>query len=137
MVGGNLWMSIAVLVVSSALLLYATLAFAHVRITDADMSELERLRQEGVLPAHPRLVEDFRLVHVKLEEIAPAVCLRQEFWLQLYFHLLRLMRWVRGLTAAGRPAIALDREMMRLSAYQAGHYRVAITRLDAIRNPVL
>lgn len=137
MVGGSLWMSITVLVVASALLLYATLAFAHVRITDADMSELERLRQEGVLPSQARLVEDFRLVHQKLDEIAPAVCLRQEFWLQLYFHLLRLIRWLHTVSSGTQVAGALDREMLRLSAYQAGHYRVAITRLDAIRNPVL
>jgi hypothetical protein len=130
MVGGSLWLSITVLVLSSALLLYATLAFAHVRITDADMSELERLRREGVLPSEARLVEDFRAVHVRLQEIAPAVCLRQEFWLQLYFHLLRLMRWLHHTRA-------FDRELLRLSAYQAGHYRVAITRLDAIRNPII
>jgi len=134
MVGGSLFLSILVLLMSFSVLAYAILAFAHVRITDADMSELERLRQEGVLPTDARLVEDFRLVHEKLSEIAPAVYLRQEFWLQIYFHLLRLGRWARRGTSL---ADVLDRELLRLSAYQAHHYRVALTRLDALRNPSL
>ena len=136
MVGGSLFLSIGILGVSSAVLLYAVLAFAHVRITDADMTELERLRSEGLLPVETHLIEDFRLVHRQLEEIAPAVCLRQEFWLQLYFHLLRLMRWVEHL-AVHDQAGAFDRELMRLSAYQAAHFRVALNRIEAIRNPAL
>lgn len=134
MVGGSMFVSILVLAISFSVLAYAVLAFAHVRITDADMSELERLRLEGVLPSEVHLVEDFRLVHAKLSEIAPAVYLRQEFWLQIYFHLLRMARWTRRGTAM---AEMLDRELLRLSAYQAQHYRVALTRLEALRHPAL
>ncbi|MGH9480727.1 MAG: hypothetical protein ACRD1L_01435 [Terriglobales bacterium] len=132
MVGGSIFVSSLILAISFSVLAYAILAFAHVRITDADMSELERLRLEGVLPTEPRLVEDFRVIHAKLAEIAPAVYLRQEFWLQIYFYLIRFARWVRH-DAAG--AAMLDRELLRLSAYQAHHYRVALTRLQALRNP--
>lgn len=134
MVGGSAFVSVLILLISFSVLAYAILAFAHVRITDADMSELERLRMEGVLPSEPQLVDDFRLIHAKLGEIAPAVYLRQEFWLQIYFYLLRVARWTRR-DAAG--TAMLDRELLRLSAYQAHHYRVALTRLQALRNPSL
>lgn len=137
MVGGSQFTSILVLVISSSVLLYAVLAFAHVRIIDADMSELERLRLEGILPTQPRLIEDFRLIHRQLQDIAPTVCLRQEFWLQLYFQLLRVVHWARPAFATSSWACVLDRELLRLSAYQAHHYRTAITRLNAIRNPIL
>ena len=138
MVGGNLFISLAILVTSGAVLLYAVLAFAHVRITDADMADLEQLRAQGLLPAEPHLIEDFQLVHRRLVEIAPAVCLRQEAWLQLYFHLLRVTRWLRPVLGSHAWLMErLDLEMLRLSAYQARHYRAATTRLDAIRNPGL
>lgn len=139
MIDNSLFLSAVVLLISCLVLLYAVLAFAHVRITDGDMAELERLRKEGVLPAEARPIEDFQLIHAKLNEIAPAVCLRQELWLHLYFHILRLTCWWqlhserRTILRAG----ALERELQRLNAYQAGHYRVAMQRLDALRNPTL
>ncbi len=129
MVDGSLFLSILVLVIGFSVLAYTTFAFAHVRITDSDMTELDRLRREGVLPESSHLVEDFKLIHAKLAEIAPAVYLRQEVWLQMYFHLLRLARWMRPASAG------LERELLRLSAYQAGHYRTALTRLEALKNP--
>jgi hypothetical protein len=131
MVGGSLVLSVAVLVVAFAVLAYSVFSFAHVRISDVDMTELDRLRREGVLPDKPRLVEDFELIHAKIAHVAPAVYLRQEFWLRLYFHLLRAARTIRP------NAVGLDRELLRLSAYQAHHYWVAMKRLDALRNPSL
>lgn len=136
MVGGNVLVSLGILLVSLTVLLYAVLAFAHVRITDADMTELERLRSEGLLPQDAQLIRDFRLVRRQLGEIAPAVCLRQEFWLQLYFQLLRIMRWTNHIANHQQRGI-FDRELLRLSAYQAAHFRVALARIEAIRNPVL
>ncbi|HXE30340.1 MAG TPA: hypothetical protein VN515_00910 [Terriglobales bacterium] len=139
MIAGNFWLSLLVLIVSCIVLLYAVLAFAHVRITDGDMGELQRLRNDGELPAEPNIIADFQLVRAKLNDIAPAVCLRQELWLQLYFYLLRGAHWWQRRTARGSVIRggALERELLRLSAYQAGHYRVALTRMDAIRNPIL
>lgn len=122
--------SIIMLAVSAAVLGYATLAFAHVRVSDGDMAELERLRAEGFLPASGHAIADCQHIRARLREIAPAVCLRQEVWLALYFHLLRLARWCRATSV-------LDRELLRLAAYQAGHYRIALTRMDALRNPGL
>jgi hypothetical protein len=131
MVGGSPWVSVSILVFAFAVLAYTLFSFAHVRITDADMAELDRLRREGVLPSEPRLVEDFRLLHAKLSTIAPAVCLRQELWLQVYFHLLRMGRRLRPDSGW------LERELWRLSAHQAHHYRVAMNRLELLRNPNL
>lgn len=130
MVAGSLPISILTLVVAFAVLAYSIFSLAHVKVTDADMSELDRLHREGVLPERVRLVEDFQFIHAKVAHIAPAVYLRQEFWLQSYFQLVRFARWVH-------PSAGLDNELLRLNAFQARHYWVAMQRLEALRNPSL
>lgn len=124
--------SLIIFATSIAVLLYSLLAFAHVRVTDGDMAELERLRMEGVLPASADPVAEYHILRDKLAEVAPAVCMRQEFWLRLYYQLLRLSQ-----PRQGRPDSLLRRELVRLNAYQATNYRMALTRLEAIRNPAL
>jgi hypothetical protein len=131
MIFGSEWASVGVLIFAVLGSSYAILAFAHVRIDNCDMKELARLRAEGVLPERVELIGDFVKIHRKLDEIAPAVYLRQEFWIQLYFQVLRLahaMEWHTGF---------VERELMKLSAYQANHYRTALIRMERLQNPAL
>lgn len=125
--------SLIICATSLGVVLYSLLAFAHVRVTDGDMRELERLRLEGVLPpaseADP--VAEYYVLKDKLMELAPAVCMRQEQWLKLYYHLLRALQRRKDHNGP------LRRELIRLTAYQATHYRQALMRLDAVRNPAL
>ncbi|MGH9486590.1 MAG: hypothetical protein ACRD04_03250 [Terriglobales bacterium] len=130
MVGGSMMYSIVLLVIAFGVLAYSIFSFAHVKVTEADMSELDRLRRDGVLPDQARLVEDFQYIHAKVAHVAPAVYLRQESWLLLYFQLVRLARWLR-------PGTGLDNELRRLNAFQAHHYWVAMQRLEALRSPTL
>ncbi|MGH9393870.1 MAG: hypothetical protein ACRD1E_06845 [Terriglobales bacterium] len=128
MIFGSQFFSVLVLVFAAAVLAYTTFSFAHVKITDADMEELDRLRAEGLLPASADTVADFKFLRKKISDIAPAVYLRQELWLHLYFYVLRVSRWFR-------PSAWLDRELHRLHAHQAHHYRVALVRLHALQYP--
>ncbi|MGH9476602.1 MAG: hypothetical protein ACRD1C_09735 [Terriglobales bacterium] len=130
MVDGSLTLSIITLALAFSVLAYSIFSLAHVKVTDADMTELDRLHREAVLPERVRLVEDFQFIHAKVAHIAPAVYLRQEFWLQSYFQLVRFARWVH-------PSSGLDHELLKLNAFQARHYWVAMQRLDALQNPSL
>jgi len=130
MILGSQFFSALVLLFGAAVLAYTTFSFAHVKITDADMEELDRMRSEGLLPATPDTIADFQLLRKKISDIAPAVYLRQEAWLYSYFYLLRAARWAR-------PSAWLDRELHRLHAHQAHHYRVALTRLHALQYPTV
>jgi hypothetical protein len=128
---GSEWASVGVLIFAIFGVSYAILAFAHVRIDNCDMKELARLRAEGILPERAELIRDFLAIHRKLDEIAPAVYLRQEFWIQVYFQVLRLAHWMEW--RAG----FVERELTKLSAYQANHYRTALIRMERLQNPAL
>lgn len=121
------WQSVVVLVFSAIVLLYSLHAFAHARLLSADMAELDRLHQEGLLSDENTIEQDYQTISYLLNTIAPAVYMRQEIWIRLYFHLLRMARVCMGWSAA------LESEMFRLTAYQAAHYRQACARLSAIR----
>lgn len=121
------WQSVIVLVFSALVLLYSLHAFAHARLLSADMAELDRLHQEGLLSDENTIEQDYQTISYLLNTIAPAVYMRQEIWIRLYFHLLRMTRVCMGWSAA------LEGEMFRLTAYQAAHYRQACARLSAIR----
>lgn len=132
-VNWNVSVSLIICATSLGVVLYSLLAFAHVRVTDGDMRELERLRLEGVLPpvSESDPVAEYYVLKDKLLELAPAVCMRQEQWLKLYYHLLRALQRRKGHNSP------LRRELIRLTAYQATHYRQALMRLEAVRNPAL
>lgn len=115
--------SIAILIISVVALVYCLYAFAHSRLLEADVLELERLHQEGLLPISNSLEQDFETVSYLLNAIAPTVYMRQELWVRLYFLCLRASR---GLLAS---SARLEQEMKRLVAYQSGHYRNACARL--------
>lgn len=123
----HLLMPIVVLVVAALVLTYSVFQFAHARLLDADMAEIERLHAEGLLDQGTTSVQDFDAVCALLNDIAPAVYMRQEVWIRAYFMALRTCRLVL------RSSAAIEKELARLTAYQAMHYRVARTRLAAIR----
>ncbi|MGH9519819.1 MAG: hypothetical protein ACRD2D_09210 [Terriglobales bacterium] len=128
--------SLVICATSLGVVMYSLLAFAHVRVTDGDMRELDRLRLDGVLPpaSDSDPVAEYYILKDKLMEVAPAVCMRQEQWLKLYYHLLRALQRRGGRKDHAGP---LRRELIRLTAYQATNYRQALARMEAVRNPAL
>jgi len=121
------WQSITVLIFSGVVLLYSLHAFAHARLLSADMAELDRLHQEGLLSDENTIEQDYQTISYLLNTIAPAVYMRQEIWIRLYYQLLRIARVSMVWSSA------VEHEMVRLAAYQAAHYRQACARLSAIR----
>lgn len=121
------WQSVAVLILSGVVLLYLLHAFAHARLLSADMAELDRLHQEGLLSDGNSIDQDYQTISYLLNTIAPAVYMRQEIWIRIYYRLLQMARLAMAWSSA------IEREMLRLAAYQAAHYRQACARLSAIR----
>lgn len=115
--------SAAILIAAAAILCFAWYMFAHSRLLAADLTELERLHQEGLLPLTNTLEQDFRTVTALLRAIGPAVYQHQPLWVSAYFGCLRAARWV----AIGSSAI--ESEMRRAVAFQSGHYRLACAKL--------
>ncbi len=120
--------SLVILLVSVIVLLYAIYSFARVRLMAADIAELERLRQEGLLPVGSTLDQDYRTLSFLLDSIAPAVYMRQEIWVRFYYLCLQAARL---LTSSSE---RVDTEMRRLVAYQSANYRIACSRLAEIRS---
>jgi len=116
-----------ILLSSLGILGYALCAFSHARLQDADVQELERLHREGLLSPNSSLEEDFRTVSYLLDTIAPAVYMRQEVWVRLYYWVLRVSRMTVSYSAG------LELELRRLVAHQSYNYRIACSRLAEIR----
>jgi hypothetical protein len=125
--GAHTFYSVLVLLTSLAGLTCGLFAFAHARLMSADLREIDRLHSEGLLRAGASLEEDYRELTYMVDTIAPAVYMRQEIWVKLYYVLLRTSK------AFARYSDVLDREMQRLVAHQCGNYREACARLAEIR----
>jgi hypothetical protein len=119
--------SIFVLLSSSLVLLYGLYAFAHARLLNADLGEISRLHNQGLLRAEASVEENYRELAHMLNEIAPAVYMRQEIWIKWYYYVLR------AATAFSRYSEPLNLEMRRLLAYQCSNYREACARMEEIR----
>ncbi|MGH9486827.1 MAG: hypothetical protein ACRD04_04470 [Terriglobales bacterium] len=131
MIDHSMTLSVISLVISFSVLAYALYSFAHVQVNHANIEELNKLVEAGVLPNvdNGQLVANYKLIHAQIEELAPVICLRQELWLHSYFLLVRAARWVY-------PCPRLDHEMLYLNAFQARHYWVAQQRFEAFTNQV-
>jgi hypothetical protein len=116
--------SLLTLVVSVAGSVYLVAAFAHARLASVDLLELERLRTQGLFSSGSTLEQEFRVLTYLLSTLAPALEIRQEGWVRLYYHLLRMSATCLGASKA------LRREMRRLVAYQAGMYAAARGQLQ-------
>lgn len=115
--------SIAILVLSLLALVYWLAAFVHGRVLEADLAELDRLHQEGLLPKLNSLEQDFQTLTSLLKAIAPAVEMRQAPWIRSYFLCLRISRAICSSSAW------LEMELRRLVALQSCNYRRACARL--------
>ncbi|MHB8733888.1 MAG: hypothetical protein ACYC6M_01175 [Terriglobales bacterium] len=126
-VSGYTVYSVLILLSSLGILGYALCAFSHARLQDADVQELERLHREGLLSPNSTLEQDFRTISYLLDTIAPAVYMRQEIWVRLYYYVLRISRLTVSYSAS------LELELRRLVAHQSHNYRIACGRLAEIR----
>lgn len=116
--------SIAILAMSLAALVFWLFAFAHGQVLSADVRELERLHEEGLLPATNSLEVDFETLTSLLKAIGPAVYMRQAPWIRAYFHTLRFSRLFWNGSAR------LETELRRLVALQCCNYRRACVALS-------
>ncbi len=118
----NHWDTLVVFFSAAAFLIYALCMFAHLRLLAADLGELDRLRQDGLMPIARNLHEDYRTLSYLLEALAPTVAVRRELWVSIYYRILRAGQWCfRG--------SFFERELRGLVAYQASLYRLAYSRL--------
>ncbi|MGH9467361.1 MAG: hypothetical protein ACRD1Y_08390 [Terriglobales bacterium] len=129
MIGHSMTVSVISLVFCFGILGYALYSFAHVQVNHANVEELNKLVEAGVLTDldSGRLVANYKLVHARVEDLAPVICMRREFWLYSYFQLVRCARWLH-------PSSGLDRELLYLNAFQAHHYWVARQSFEAFTN---
>jgi hypothetical protein len=105
------------------MLAYSTWSFVHARLVATDTRELERLYEQRRFLTGSSLEQNFQMLTQLLEAVAPAVYMRQEFWVALYFYALRAASPITAL------ASAVNHELRRLVAYQANRYSEACARL--------
>jgi hypothetical protein len=104
----------------------AVQAMAHARLLAADINEIESLRSRGLLASTGSLPQDFRTVSYLLSTVAPAVYMRQEHWVRMYFYMLRACNMFCS------TCVCINAELRRLVAHQAARYSEACARLAHI-----
>ncbi|HZT72333.1 MAG TPA: hypothetical protein VE996_01630 [Terriglobales bacterium] len=119
----DLGRSLIELAISAIALIFFTLRYAHSRVAGAKLSLLAELKQAGLLSGDPH--KDYRTLTRLIHTMSPAVTLRSEFWVGFY---------AVSMNMAG--VLFSDwahRQLQLLAAHQAGRYKLALQRLDALR----